>query len=354
MQQHHVFALTSQSDIDAVANGQVPGDYSTWSFDSKAEVDAYVEASNVLREEGLEVHSFHMDGTTTVFNVSIDGGVVFPRSKSFKTAFEARAFQIGLREFSGLEDWKAISSDDTEAFAHLQAIEDARENRLAAIAAESRPTIVIYKSADQISRVIASQGVRVIVLDADGVGLEEDAPRTLQIDDQELFVSDLIVTGKVGASPYGEQGVDDEFVREVVKAVEGLPAGCNASFNKPGQFADPFPYSRSIQVKNPDLYASDNAPVSHQVSINDKRLSSGQFSLTVESLEEWPNLMPLTVEVNRNPQNDEQVPCLHVQFNASAPAFTAFKLHDKIMIRPEKGVFLTETMSPDGAIYIVE
>ncbi len=95
MQNHHVFALTSLAAIDAVANGADTDDLITWSFDSRAEVDAYVEASKVLREDGLGLHSFHMDGATTVFNVSLNGGVVFPRSKSFTSYLECRAFQLG-------------------------------------------------------------------------------------------------------------------------------------------------------------------------------------------------------------------------------------------------------------------
>lgn len=356
MQKHHVFALTSQSDIYAVAAGKVPAEYRTWSFDSEAEVQAYIEASNVLREDGIGIHSFHMDGTTTVFNVSFDGGVVFPRSKSFNTSLEARAFQLGLRDLAGLDSWKVISANDCTEFAHLQAIVEAREAKLATAAAESLPTIVIYKSADQIARVIASQGVRVIVLDSDGVGLEEDADRTLQIGDQELFVSDLIVTGKVGESPYGEQGVDAEFVRAVVKCVKGLPAGSNASFNKPGQHTEPFPTLKSVQVKHWDEYGDEKAPLTHQIDIDDQRLTNGQLCITVGTLEgHMDNHLSVTAEVNTSPQSEaEHLPCMHVHFNENAMAFTAFKVYDKILLRPEEGVVLTQVQGPQGPMYIVE
>lgn len=356
IQKHHVFALTSQSDIDAVAARKVPAVYRTWSFDSEAEVQAYIEASNVLREDGIGIHSFHMDGATTVFNVSFNGGVVFPRSKSFNTTHEARAFQLGLHDLAGLDFWKVISANDCADFAHLQAIVEVREAKLATAAAESLPTIVIYKSADQIARVIASQGVRVIVLDADGVGLEEDAGRTLQIGDQELFVSDLTVTGKVGESPDGEQGVDAEFVREVVKCVEGLPAGSNASFNKPGQHAEPFPTLRSVQVKHWHEYEDEKAPLTHQIDIDDQRLTNGQLYITVGALEgHLDNLLSVTAEVNSSPQNEaEHLPCMHVHFNEDALAFTAFKVYDKILLRPEEGVVLTKVQGPQGPMYIVE
>ncbi|MEA8592292.1 hypothetical protein PZT57_26960 [Pseudomonas aeruginosa] len=356
MQKHHVFALTSQADIDAVATGKQVEDFRTWSFDSQAEVEAYIQASNVLQEEGIAIHSFRMEGTTTLFDVSFYGGVVFPRSKTFDTTSECRAFQIGLNDFAGHEVWKAVTADDGAEFAHLQTIVEAREAKIAAAAAESRPTIVIYKSADQITRVVASQGVRVIVLDADGVGLEEDAARTLQIGDQELYVSDLAVTGKVGESPYGEQGVDAEFVREVVKHVDGLPAGSNASFNKPGQYAEPFPILKSVPVKHWEGYEDKQAPLTHQIDIDDQRLSNGQLYLTVGALEgHLDNLLSVTAEVNTNPQNEaEHLPCMHVHFNEDALAFTAFKVYDKILLQPEQGVVLTQVQGPEGPMYIVE
>lgn len=237
-----------------------------------------------------------------------------------------------------------------------QNIVEPHEAKPAATAAKSLPTIVIYKSADQITRVVASQGVRVIVLDEDGVGLEEDASRTLQIDNQELHVSDLLVTGKVGETPYGEQGVDAKFVRDVVKHVERLPAGSNASFNKPGQYAEPFPTLVSVPVKHREAYDDQQAPLTHQIDIEDHRLSNGQVFLTVGTLEgHLDNFLSVTAEVNTNPQNEaEHLPCMHVHFDEDAVAFTAFKVNDKILIQPEHGVVLTQVYGPKGPMFIVE
>lgn len=356
MQKFKVFALTSQAAIDAVANRESVVDFITWSFDSNAEVEAYILASNVLRDEAKGLHSFHMEGTTTIFEVLLDGGDVVTGSRTFKSYLECRAFQIGLRDFSGRNAWTAVKSADGNDFAHLQSIENAREAKIAAADAESRPTIVIYKSADQITRIVASQSVRVIVLDSDGVGLEEDAPRTLQIDDQELYVSDLIVTGKVGESQYGEQGVDENFVRQVVQNVQSLSPGSNVDFNKPGQYAEPFPTLKSVPVKHWGSYEDKDAPLTHQIDIEDQRLPNGQVYLTVGALEgHLDNLLSVTAEVTSSPNNEaEHLPCMRVHFNESAPAFTVFKSYDKIMLRPEEGVVLTAENGPDGLLYIVE
>ncbi|KSQ21629.1 hypothetical protein APB26_32105 [Pseudomonas aeruginosa] len=356
MQKIHVFALTSQADIDTVANGVLPAGYRTWEFETQAEVDAYVTASKVMREEGIKIHSVNMDGERTVYEVSINGGAAIARERAFSSHLEGRAFRLGLRDFAGRDAWKAITEADSDEFAQLQSLVEAREARLAAAAAASMPTIVIYKTADQITRVVATQGVRVIVLDADDNSLEEEATRTLLIGDQELVVSDLIVTGKVGESPYGEQGVDAVFVREVVKCIEGLPAGCNASFNKPGQHAEPFPYLKSVPVKHWEEYEDDKAPLTHQIDIDDQRLTNGQLYVTVGSQEgQIDNLLSVTAEVNTSPQNEaDKLPCLHVHFNEDALAFTAFKVFDKILLRPEEGVVLTKVHGPQGPMYIVE
>ncbi|ELG7182289.1 TPA: hypothetical protein ACP3ZG_004815 [Pseudomonas aeruginosa] len=353
MQNHKALVLTSQESIVAFASGWLPEDYLVRSFSTAGEVEAYVEGVKVMAEEGIELHKTHRETSTAYFDVSFDGGIVFPRSKSFANSAQARAFEVGLGDISALEDSKVFTVASGNDFERLLVLIEATEARKAI---KRLPTVVIYKSADQITRVVASQGVRVIVLDADGVGLEEDAARTLQIGDQELYVSDLVVTGKVGESPYGEQGVDAEFVREVVKHVDGLPAGSNASFNKPGQYAEPFPILKSVPVKHWEGYEDKQAPLTHQIDIDDQRLSNGQIYLTVGALEgHMDNLLSVTAEVNTNPQNEaEHLPCMHVHFNEDALAFTAFKVYDKILLQPEQGVVLTQVQGPEGPMYIVE
>lgn len=348
MQNHQVFVLPAQEDIAKFSQGLKPENIIDRPFNTHAELLAYSEAPDVY--EGFEdaLHGVIIDGPHVTYSISRDGEEAVPQTRSFDSKPEAKAFALGIEDLEGFKAPMLFTADDGADFERLKSYLIADKSEV--------PTIVIYKSANQITRVIASQGVRVIVLDADGVGLEEDALRTLQIDDQELYVSDLMVTGKVGESAYGEQGIDAEFVRQVVKHVEGLPAGSNASFNKPGQQAEPFPILKSVPVKHWEGYQEKEAPLSHQIDIDDQRLSNGKLYFTVAALEgHLDNLMSVTAEVNTNPQNEaEHLPCLHVHFNEDVLAFTAFKVYDKILLRPENGVVLTKVQGPEGPMYIVE
>lgn len=352
MQKQKIYVLPSQAAINAFARGLIPDEYMNPSFVTSAEVEAFLEASTLLREAGLKVHSHHVNGNTALFDVSYDGGPVFPRSKRFDRAPEACAFDHGLALLSERDVVKIITSNDRANFERLSAIDANAQARRA----KDLPTIVVYKTADQITRVVASQEVRVIVLDADsGVELV-DAPRVLHIGDQELYVSDLLVNGRVGEHQNGEQGIDAEFVEQVVRFVEGMPAGSNVSFNKPGQHAEPFPILKSVPVKHWEGYEKKSAPLTHQIDIDDQRLSKGQFDLVVGALEgQLDNHLSVTAMVKSNPQNEaEQLPCVSVHFNEDAAAFTAFKVYDKILLQPAKGVVLSEVQGPAGPMYVVE
>lgn len=352
MQQHKIYVLPSQAAINAFALGHIPDEYMNPSFDTSAEVEAFLSAATLLREPGLKVHSSHVNGNTAVFDISYDGGPVFPRSQKFDRAPQACAFDHGLKLLAERDVVKIITSNDRANFERLSAIDvNAQAQR-----AKDVPTIVVYKTADQITRVVASQEVRVIVLDADDCVELEDAPRILHIDDQDLYVSDLMVTGKVGEHQHGEQGIDAEFVEQVVELIGGMPAGSNVSFNVPGQFAEPFPILKSVPVKHWAGYEKKSAPVTHQIHIDDQRLSKGQFELVIGAMEgQLDNHLSVTAMVKSNPQNEaEQLPSVSVDFNEDAPAFTAFKVYDKILLQPAKGVVLTKVQGRAGPMFIVE
>lgn len=207
----------------------------------------------------------------------------------------------------------------------------------------SIPTIVLYKTADQITRVVASQAVRVIILDADGADLDEESSRVIQLDDQSLVVTDLQVSGTLGSSPQSENAVDAGFVQAVEKVVAELPAGGLVNYNVPGQLAEPFPIVRSVQVKHWNCYGLDSTVMTHQIDIDDQRVTTGQVYLAVGALEgDVDEMLSVIAEVNTNPLTGiEQLPCLHVGFDSDATAFSLFKLKDKILLRNDTGVCLT-------------
>ncbi|QUG93074.1 hypothetical protein GR140_30370 (plasmid) [Pseudomonas putida] len=96
--------------------------------------------------------------------------------------------------------------------------------------------------------------------------------------------------------------------------------------------------------------------MTHQIHIDDQRLSKGQFELVIGALEgQLDNHLSVTAMVKSNPQNEaEQLPSVSVDFNEDAPAFTAFKVYDKILLQPAKGVVLTKVQGPAGPMFIVE
>lgn len=348
MQIHQVFVLPTQADIAVFTIGHRPENILEQSFKTFSEVEAYKEALDIYQGSEDELQGLTIEGSTVVYSISRDGDDPEEESITFLTNAEAIAFSAGVEDFDGFDSPKLFTAEDGDDFLRLKGYV---ETIKAAV-----PTVVIYKSADQITRVISSQEVRVIVLDADGVGLEEDASRTLKFDDQELHVSDLWISGPVGSSPYGEQGINAEFVGQVAKVVQALPADSQADFNKPGQFAEPFPTLKSVQVKARGISDKDASPATHQINIDDQRLTSGEVHLSVGALDGVADdVLSVTADVSSSPQKVvDQVPTLQVRFNASAPAFTAFKLADKILIRPEAGVELTKIMAPEGTMYIVE
>lgn len=207
----------------------------------------------------------------------------------------------------------------------------------------SIPTIVLYKTADQITRVVASQAVRVIILDADGADLDEESSRVIQLDDQSLVVTDLQVSGTLGSSPQSENAVDAGFVQAVEKVVAELPAGGLVNFNAPGQYAEPFPIVHSVQVKHWGCYGLDGTELTHQIDVDDQRVSNGQVYLTVGALEgDLDEMLSVIAEVNTNPLTGlEHLPCLNISFDGDNKAFRLFKLNDKILLQNDTGVSLT-------------
>lgn len=228
------------------------------------------------------------------------------------------------------------------------------------------PTIVLYKSGDQITRVLANQVVRVIILDADGADLEEEASRVIEVADQSMVVTDLLVSGVLGANPQGEQAVDPNFVQSIVDVVAKLPEGGLVNFNKPGQFAESFPVVHSVHVKHWGCYDLEDTVMTHQIDLDDQRVSNGQVYLTVGALEgDLDEMISVVAEVSTNPLTGlEHLPSLNVSFDSDATAFKLLKLNDRLLLQCEEGVTLKPLSQstvgfPDGMkclddFYVIE
>jgi len=338
MQNNQVFVLPSQEDIATFLSGAKPANVLVRTFDSADAVNAYRSAHGAYLDIHEALQQVCVNGLVVTHWIAEGDDIPFPRDTTFETKEAAMAFAQGLKDFEGFAAPMVVTSEQPEDFGRLVHYWIGEQLKV--------PTIVVYKTESQITRVVSSQEVRMLVLDSDGVDLEEEAGRVINVGGQELMVTDLKVAGAVGGSPYGEQGVDPEFVKGVVAVVQGLPEPSRAEFNKPGVYAEAFPVVKSVPVKHWDSYGDAGAPKTHQIDLDDQRVSNGQVYLTVGALEgDLDDLISVTAEVNTSPLNPEtQVACMHVHFDSDNLAFTLFKVNDQIILRPEKGV----TLEPVG------
>lgn len=154
------------------------------------------------------------------------------------------------------------------------------------------------------------------------------------------------------------------FSSEVLKAVieHGIAAMSKSKGHVPDEVlaaansiqvtvSERAPTETSVHAKNWDAYANPEAPLTHQIDIDDQRSSNGQVFLTVGALEgSFDDMLSITAEVNSNPlSKEDDAPCMHVHFDADALAMSLFKVGDKILCRPESGVgFESFTLTING------
>lgn len=112
-----------------------------------------------------------------------------------------------------------------------------------------------------------------------------------------------------------------------------------------------------VAVRHWSSYSEgSDSPATHQIDIEDQRGVNGQAYLTVGAIEgNVDDMISVVAEVNTNPETGkDNVPCLHVSFDADAMAFSLFKIGDNILLRPESDVTLTRTEIAGQIMYMVE
>lgn len=107
------------------------------------------------------------------------------------------------------------------------------------------------------------------------------------------------------------------------------------------------PTQEGIEVRHPGCYGIDGTRNTHQISIDDQRLTSGQILVDIGCIDGMPDdLLCVTAEVGTHPENSvEQLPCVHVNFDADNLALSIFKSGDALIVRMEEGVSLTPLRS---------
>jgi hypothetical protein len=349
-----VLVLPAQEDIATFKQGRKPLNILLREFDSSLEVDAYHDGHDAIEDLHIAVEELIVVGSKVTYNLvdsEADGDESTPHEVSYATPAQAEAFRLGLEDAEGFVSCLVLTEDDDE-FYRLKSyfLEQKCERQVA-----PAPTIVVYKSGNQITRVVADQAVRVIVLDADCEGLEEDAPRTVTIDGQELYVTDLDVSAALPVQG-AEHCVSEAFVQSTVRFVEAMPAHDKTRSNVPGAFSEAFPVLQSVPVKHwaeYDLQLGDGK-LTHVIDIDDQRLSSGQFYLTVGAMEgNLDDMISVCAEVGKDEvAGFEGVPSLLVNFDADAQAFRLFKVADKIYLQPESGVSVETAGDQSGSCIV--
>mgnify|MGYP006869255721 CR=1 FL=1 len=169
---------------------------------------------------------------------------------------------------------------------------------------------------------------------ADGSGLE----LALREDDLDRAVQQLLLQ---------VEGRLEEVTDEAVRAT--LRAGVAAALAKPNQYKPVLP--SSVPVKHWASYEFDDLEPTHVMEVEDHRLQSGQLYLTAGQSEgDLDQLLSVTIEIGTNPLNGiDQVPCAHVHFDSDALAFSAFRVGNGIVLRPEVGVSFRYEASPSSS-----
>lgn len=228
----------------------------------------------------------------------------------------------------------------------------------------TEPTVVIFMDGGKVTSVIGSQNLRVIVLEEHvhgaGAGAAEPDSPLMSAGVDQFTVTDVRVCGSVSKSPAGVRGVDANYCASVAGAVEGkaLPL-CDAESATKG-FSGALPVLASVSAKAWDMYEYPDAPMTHQIDLDDQRLSNGQVFLTVGAIEgDLDDLISVTAEVSTNPITGvEHVPCVHVHFDEDGMAFSLYKLNNKILMRPETGVkvdsFVKKVGGMNELFYMIE
>ncbi|HBO6962534.1 TPA: hypothetical protein L4936_001140 [Pseudomonas aeruginosa] len=335
-----VLVLPAQEDIATFQQGRKPLNILLREFENSLEVDAYRDGHDAIEDLHIAVEELVVVGSKVTYNLvdsESDGDESTPHEVTYSTPAQAEAFRLGIEDAEGFVSCLVLTEDD-DGFYRLKSyfLEQQCEGQVAPV-----PTIVVYKSGNQITRVVASQAVRVIVLDADGEGLEEDAPRTVTIDGQELYVTDLDVSAALPVQG-AEHCVSEAFVQSTVRFVEAMPEHYKTRSNVPGAFSEAFPVLQSVPVKHWAEYDLQlgNGKLTHVIDIDDQRLSSGQFYLTVGAMEgNLDDMISVCAEVGVCEEAGvEGVPSLLVNFDADSQAFRLFKVADKVYLQPELGV----------------
>lgn len=115
----------------------------------------------------------------------------------------------------------------------------------------------------------------------------------------------------------------------------------------------------SVDVAHWEMHARTEdglVQTTHSIDIADQRVSNGQAYMDVAAKEgNVGDMLCIIAEVNTDPLvTGQHVPCVHVSFDGDNRAFSAFKIGNDILLRPESGVELTPFSQNNASFYWVK
>lgn len=110
------------------------------------------------------------------------------------------------------------------------------------------------------------------------------------------------------------------------------------------------PVQKTVFNWNDERYGGDLVETNpHVIEVDGLASDSSNLCVSIGTKDgEIDNPFDALFEVNRLPDTDVDLPCMHVHIDSSNLSFSLFKVNDHFVLRPETGVQVTELVMPNG------
>lgn len=233
-----VLVLPAQEDIATFQRGQKPLNILTAAFSTSEEVEAYRDGFEVLEGECDEIEGLVIVGSEVTYSLSVDD-VVTTETLQCSTPAEANAFAKGVEDSEGFRSPMILTAGDEgfdrlKGYADQEAVEALKHAEVPGITPEAPyvPTIILYKDGDKITSVVASEEVRVVLLDVGPRAARDETLSSLVLEAGECFVTDLYVRSAPCAAAAGDVVVSAKKAEAIVSLVDRLASRTKAVTNE--------------------------------------------------------------------------------------------------------------------------
>ncbi len=206
----------------------------------------------------------------------------------------------------------------------------------------------------------AGEGVYVVEVTNAAVFSEGEAPKADGTEYQLLSLRDALALPRAEVPQSGSAMLRTALERVLSASEKGYIKGLYGpllgyiwrALEQPDPVATPV--SVPVAYWDSTRYNPDGGIVptaTFQIDIEDQRESDGHVYVTVGTVEgDVDDMLSCAVEVARLPGGAVDLPCVRLNFDGHAHAAAFFKVGEEIIVRPESGVTIRNTMLPNGEI----